>query len=220
MREGEIEKRTASRGRIPAPGREARITEAIAGQVVGGVEFGAAARQRWAAQPARVPAGGRRLVAFPATDDAPRERAAWPLPSERLAALARYAAAIAAEFRETAKAVRDAADPATDDAPPERAAGPLPSERLAALAQHAAAIAAEFRETARAVRDAAEPLPLAEPVLRGTLLMLPADLKRIGWEMGLRHEKRPTPRSPSRAWRRPRSGPARRSNGFGQSVPE
>jgi hypothetical protein len=174
VREGEIEKRTASRGRIPAPGREARITEAIAGQVVGGVEFGAAARQRWAAQPARVPAGGRRLVAFPATDDAPRERAAWP----------------------------------------------LPSERLAALAQHAAAIAAEFRETARAVRDAAEPLPLAEPVLRGTLLMLPADLKRIGWEMGLRHEKRPTPRSPSRAWRRPRSGPARRSNGFGQSVPE
>jgi hypothetical protein len=87
---------------------------------------------------------------------------------------------VAQSVRESRKALMPPAQPA----PPEAAAAPAPSERLAVLSRHAMEIVAEFREVAE-VRQEAEHRLAFESQLRGVLICLSTDLKRVGLELGV-----------------------------------
>jgi hypothetical protein len=67
---------------------------------------------------------------------------------------------------------------------PPAAPAPLPEERLATLSRHAMEIVAEFREVAKVRPDAKHRLAF-ESQLRGTLICLCTDLKRVGLEIGV-----------------------------------
>ena len=83
---------------------------------------------------------------------------------------------VAGSVRGSRKALMPPATPA----PP----APLASDRLAALGRHAMEIVTEFRETAKAGREAKASLGF-ESQLRGTLVSLCCDLKRVGLEIGV-----------------------------------
>jgi hypothetical protein len=85
---------------------------------------------------------------------------------------------VAQSVRESRKALMPPEEPVA--APP----APLPADRLAALGRRATEIVVDFREAAKARREA-KTLLLFESELRGTLIRLCADLKRVGLEIGV-----------------------------------
>ena len=85
---------------------------------------------------------------------------------------------VAQSVRESRKALMPPEEPVA--APP----APLPADRLAALGRRATEIVVDFREAAKARREA-KTLLLFESELRGTLIRLCAELKRVGLEIGV-----------------------------------
>jgi hypothetical protein len=87
---------------------------------------------------------------------------------------------VAQSMRESRKALMPPAEPA----PPEPEPTPPPEERLATLIRHAAETVSEFREVAKVRRDAKQRL-VFESRLRGVLIVLCAELKGVGLEIGV-----------------------------------
>jgi succinate dehydrogenase flavin-adding protein (antitoxin of CptAB toxin-antitoxin module) len=87
---------------------------------------------------------------------------------------------VAQSMRESRKALMPPAEPA----PPEPAVTAPPEERLATLIRHAAETVSQFREVAKVRRDAKQRL-VFESRLRGVLIVLCAELKGVGLEIGV-----------------------------------
>jgi len=124
-------------------------------------------------QSVRISAGTYRLVAPHIKDKA------LHIDGETLELNSANVQKVAESVRDSRKALMPPAEPEPEPAP-----APAALDRLRALGRHTTEIVAEFRAVSQLRRET-EVSPVWESELRGTLISLCCDLKRVGMEMGL-----------------------------------